>query len=111
MNRASTTDLASTPEHHRRRFVKTAIGLPWVVVANTAVELESALQFPAWVGPVTFRTGLIVLVLGAMAWWGPQSPARRAWGRRLCGLGALLAIVGANFPAFISLLKYAIQSP
>lgn len=78
---------------------------------DTAAALEAALQFPAWVGPVMNRVGLIVLVIGAMAWWGSRRPPRRAWGRRLCTVGLLLAIVGANFPAFISLLKYVIQSP
>lgn len=101
----------SSPVHHRPDVVKTAFGLPSLVTLDTARALEAALQFPPWVGSVTYRAGLIVLLLGVMAWWGTRSPARRAWGRRLCVFGALLAIIGANFSAFISLLKYVIQSP
>ena len=73
-----------------------------------AIDVGSMLEFPAWTDTVFSMTGLILLVLGVMAWMGSHSGYRRAWGRRMAFSGGGLFVVGTAFETFVDLLQYVL---
>jgi hypothetical protein len=79
---------------------------PVLIVA--AVDFGSMLDFPPWTATVFSYAGLVLLVLGLMAWLGSHSLYRRAWGRRLILSGGGLFVVGTAFGTFVDLLQYVL---
>ena len=73
-----------------------------------AVDFGSMLDFPAWTETVFSMAGLVLLVLGLMAWLGSHSGYRRAWGRRMAFSGGGLFVVGTAFGTFVDLLQYVL---
>jgi hypothetical protein len=73
-----------------------------------AVDFGSMLDFPAWTETVFSLAGLVLLVLGLMAWLGSHSGYRRAWGRRMAFSGGGLFVVGTAFGTFVDLLQYVL---
>lgn len=73
-----------------------------------AVDFGSMLDFPAWTETVFSLAGLVLLVLGMMAWLGSHSGYRRAWGRRMAFSGGGLFVVGTAFGTFVDLLQYVL---
>jgi len=76
--------------------------------ALAAIDFGSMLDFPTWTDTVFSLTGLILLVLGLMAWLGSHSGYRRAWGRRMAFSGGGLFVVGTAFGTFVDLLQYVL---
>ena len=72
------------------------------------VDFSSMLDFPPWTATVFVYAGLVLLVLGMMAWLGSHSLYRRAWGRRLAMSGGGLFVVGTAFRTFVDLLQYVL---
>lgn len=72
------------------------------------VDFSSILEFPPWTATVFVYAGLILFVLGLMAWLGSHSLYRRAWGRRLAMSGGGLFVVGTAFGTFVDLLQYVL---
>jgi len=72
------------------------------------VDFSSMLDFPPWTATVFVYAGLVLLVLGLMAWLGSHSFYRRAWGRRLAMSGGGLFVVGTAFRTFVDLLQYVL---
>ncbi|MDS0283965.1 hypothetical protein [Haloarcula onubensis] len=72
------------------------------------VDFSSILDFPPWTATVFVYAGLVLLVLGMMAWLGSHSLYRRAWGRRLAMSGGGLFVVGTAFRTFVDLLQYVL---
>jgi hypothetical protein len=66
------------------------------------------LDFPAWTDSAFTLAGLVLLVLGMMAWLGSHSGYRRAWGRRMALSGGGLFVVGTAFGTFVDLLQYVL---
>ena len=73
-----------------------------------AVDFGSMLDFPAWTETAFSLAGLVLLVLGLMAWLGSHSGYRRAWGRRMAFSGGGLFVVGTAFGTFVDLLQYVL---
>lgn len=72
------------------------------------VDFGSMLDFPPWTATVFSSAGLVLLVLGLMAWLGSHSLYRRAWGRRLTLSGGGLFVVGTAFGTFVDLIQYVL---
>jgi hypothetical protein len=90
------------------RFTPLAATGP-IAVLPLDVSVEEAIRFPPYLDEVFMYYGLIILIIGAMAYAtsGPVSWKRR-WGKWLFGIGALFAMIGFNPGWLISLLKYLI---
>jgi len=73
-----------------------------------AVDFSAMLDFPPWTETLFAYTGLVLLVLGLMAWFGSHSTYRRSWGRRLTLSGSGLFVVGMAFGTFVDLLEYVL---
>jgi len=73
-----------------------------------AIDFSVMLDFPPWTETLFAYTGLVLLVLGLMAWLGSHSTYRRSWGRRLTLSGSGLFVVGMAFGTFVDLLKYVL---
>jgi hypothetical protein len=73
-----------------------------------AIDFGSMLDFPTWTDTVFSMVGLVLLVLGLMAWLGSHSGYRRAWGRRMAFSGGGLFVVGTAFGTFVDLLQYVL---
>jgi len=73
-----------------------------------AVDFSAMLDFPPWTETLFAYTGLVLLVLGLMAWLGSHSTYRRSWGRRLTLSGSGLFVVGMAFGTFVDLLEYVL---
>jgi hypothetical protein len=73
-----------------------------------AVDFGSLIDFPPWTATAFVYAGLILLVLGMMAWLGSPSLYRRSWGRRLAMSGGGLFVVGTAFGTFVDLLQYVL---
>jgi len=73
-----------------------------------AVDFSAMLDFPPWTDTLFAYTGLVLLVLGLMAWLGSHSTYRRSWGRRLALSGSGLFVVGMAFGTFVDLLEYVL---
>ena len=73
-----------------------------------AVDFGLMLDFPAWTETVFSLAGLVLLVLGLMAWLGSHSGYRRAWGRRMAFSGGGLFVVGTVFGTFVDRLQYVL---
>jgi len=78
------------------------------VIVLAAVDFGSMIDFPAWTDTVFSLTGLVLLVLGMMAWLGSHNGSRRAWGRRMAFSGGGLFVVGTAFGTFVDLLEYVL---
>jgi hypothetical protein len=74
----------------------------------SAVDFGSMLDFPEWTDGAFTLAGLVLLVLGMMAWLGSHSDYRRAWGRRMAFSGGGLFVVGTAFGTFVDLLQYVL---
>jgi len=81
---------------------------PFSAFVLAAVDFGSMLDFPAWTDTVFSMAGLVLLVLGVMAWLGSHSGYRRAWGRRMAFSGGGLFVVGTAFGTFVDLLQYGL---
>lgn len=67
----------------------------------TAMEHFEGLDHVFWI------TGLVLVILGFMAWqMNKKRTQRRTWGIRLFGIGILFAIIGANYSAFWNLMYH-----
>jgi len=73
-----------------------------------AIDFSAMLDFPPWTETLFAYTGLVLLVLGLMAWLGSHSTYRRSWGRRLTLSGSGLFVVGMAFGTFVDLLEYVL---
>jgi len=81
---------------------------PFSVFVLAAVDFGSMLNFPAWTDTAFSMAGLVLLVLGVMAWLGSHSGYRRAWGRWMAFSGGSLFVVGTAFGTFVDLLQYVL---
>ncbi|WP_255152879.1 hypothetical protein [Halorarius halobius] len=86
----------------------TVFQYPFSAFVLAAVDFGSMLDFPAWTDTVFSMAGLVLLVLGVMAWLGSHSGYRRAWGRRMAFSGGGLFVVGTAFGTFVDLLQYVL---
>lgn len=60
---------------------------------------------------VMYYVGLILAILGFMAWtMSKKHRPRRAWGKRLFGIGAVFVLIGVNFSWFFSLVNYVLNT-
>ena len=69
-------------------------------------EIASAAEMPAWFGTSMQTLGLILLIVGAMAWAVSPSVRTRERGFYLVSSGFVLAIVGYGFETFQELIQY-----
>ena len=69
-------------------------------------EIASAAEMPAWLGTSMQTLGLILLIVGAMAWAVSPSVRTRERGFYLVSSGFVLAIVGYGFETFQELIQY-----
>jgi hypothetical protein len=81
---------------------------PFSAFVLAAIDFGPMLDFPAWTDTVFSMAGLVLLVLGVMAWLGSHSGYRRAWGRRMAFSGGGLFVVGTAFGTFVDLLQYVL---
>lgn len=73
-------------------------------------RLQAAVALPAWVGTMAKWSGLIIFVLGLLAYFGGPTLNMRRRGFVLATSGVLLAIIGFGFPIFISLIHYVLTA-
>jgi hypothetical protein len=78
-----------------------------ITTAAISADLAASLRFPPATGYLFHLVGGLLIAIGALAYW-LAPPRRRQWGRRLFAFGALFVVIGANFPGFLALLKYAL---
>ncbi|MFC7029334.1 hypothetical protein ACFQJ5_19910 [Halomicroarcula sp. GCM10025324] len=69
-------------------------------------EIASAAEMPVWFGKSMQTLGLILLIVGAMAWAVSPSVRTRERGFYLVSSGFVLAIVGYGFETFQELIQY-----
>jgi hypothetical protein len=72
-------------------------------------DLKAAVTLPGWVGRAIWWTGLITLVIGIIAYFISPSVNNRRRGFMMATTGLVLAIIGAAFPIFISLIHYVLS--
>jgi len=72
-------------------------------------DLKAAVTLPGWVGRAIWWTGLITLVIGIIAYFVSPSVNNRRRGFVMATTGFVLAIIGAAFPIFISLIHYVLS--
>lgn len=59
---------------------------------------------------VMYYCGLILIILGFLAWMlNKKHRPRRAWGKRLFGIGVLFFLIGVNFSWFYNLVSYVLN--
>jgi hypothetical protein len=80
---------------------------PMVPAGAITGDLATSLRFPPATGYLFHLVGGLLIAFGALAYW-LAPPRRRQWGRRLFAFGALFVVIGANFPGFLALVKYAL---
>jgi hypothetical protein len=76
-------------------------------VGTIGSDLAASLRFPPATGYLFHLVGGLLITIGALAYW-LAPPRRRQWGRRLFAFGALFVVIGANFPGFLALVRYAL---
>jgi uncharacterized BrkB/YihY/UPF0761 family membrane protein len=76
-------------------------------VGTISADLATSLRFPPATGYLFHLVGGLLIAIGALAYW-LAPPRRRQWGRRLVAFGALFVVIGANFPAYLAVVKYAL---
>jgi hypothetical protein len=72
-------------------------------------DLKAAVTLPGWAGRAIWWTGLITLVIGVIAYFISPSVNNRRRGFMMATTGFVLAIIGAAFPIFISLIHYVLS--
>ena len=107
---SSTTPLYTLLNQPESSTVSSVLDLQQGSAASVlaAIDFGSMLDFPAWTDSVFALAGLVLLVLGLMAWLGSHSGYRRAWGRRMAFSGGGLFVVGTAFGTFVDLLQYVL---
>jgi len=71
--------------------------------------LWSAFEHFEGLDDVFWIVGLILIILGFMAWqMNKNRTQRRSWGFRLFGIGILFAVIGANYSAFWNLMYHVL---
>lgn len=116
-------DTAAAPlrepqEHHHLTqtivFISSGVSGLMVLVKNghteyvLVVDLSAALSLPPWTGRLFASAGLVLLVIGLMAWLGTLSVNSRTWGRRTAFSGAALVVVGTSFESFLGVIRYVL---
>jgi uncharacterized membrane protein YecN with MAPEG domain len=70
-------------------------------------EIWTALEHFEGLDHIFWITGLVLVILGFMAWqMNKTRTQRRSWGFRLFGIGILFAVIGANYSGFWNLMYH-----
>ncbi|KZX46238.1 hypothetical protein AV929_15820 [Haloarcula sp. K1] len=78
---------------------------------NIQSDIASSFSKFQGVDVVMYYVGLILAVLGFMAWnLNKKHQPRRAWGKRLFGIGIAFILIGQNFSWFFSLVNYVLNT-
>ena len=73
-------------------------------------DIANSLAAFQGVDVVMYYVGLTLIVLGFMAWMlNKKHRPRRAWGKRLFGIGVVFTLIGVNFSWFFNLVLYALN--
>lgn len=95
-------------EAQTRALTALAVQLPLLDIRSDIASSLSKLQ---GLDVVMYYMGLILAILGFMAWAiSKKHRPRRSWGKRLFGIGVVFVLIGVNFSWFFSLLNYVLNT-
>jgi len=97
---------------HTNTHTQQASGIPLQSgpdLSTLISDLKAAVTLPGWVGRAIWWTGLITLIIGIIAYFISPSVNNRRRGFMMATTGFVLAIIGAAFPIFISLIHYVLS--
>lgn len=84
-----------------------ATSTSWLPLLDVQSEIAELLVYFAPLDEVFYLSGMVMILLGFMAWATNKKPSHRhQWGKRIFALGIVFAIIGLNAGAFFSLLYY-----
>lgn len=93
---------------HAQALTVLTVRLPLLDIQSDIAGSLSKLQ---GVDVVMYYVGLILTILGFMAWaMNKKHRPRRAWGKRLFGIGVAFVLIGVNFSWFFSLVNYVLNT-
>ena len=82
----------------------------FTIITLTPAQIDdiwAAMEYFEGLSSVFWITGLVLVILGFMAWqMNKKRSQRRSWGFRLFGIGLLFAVIGANYSGFWNLLYH-----
>jgi hypothetical protein len=104
---AATTALLHTNTHTQQASVIPLQSGP--DLSTLISDLKAAVTLPGWVGRAIWWTGLILLLIGMIAYFISPSLNNRRRGFVMATTGFVLAIIGAAFPVFINLIHYVLS--
>lgn len=94
-------------EAHAQALTALTVRLPLLDIQSDIADSLSKLE---GVDVVMYYAGLILAILGFMAWMmNKKHRPRRSWGKRLFIIGVVFILIGVNFSWFFSLVHYVLN--
>lgn len=94
------TALSATP-------LSTVVSITGATFLDVQSDVADALAYFAPMDQVFYLSGLVMMILGFMAWaTNKKNSYRHMWGKRIFGIGTAFTVIGFNMGAFFNLIYY-----